>query len=67
MIVNTNETEQKVRMGIGAAAAAAAIFAPVSYKWKGVLSGVAAAGLLSGTSGYSPFKHLFRLGHKYAR
>jgi hypothetical protein len=32
------ETEQKIRYGIGSAAAAAAIFAPLSYKWKGVLA-----------------------------
>jgi hypothetical protein len=62
MRVNTGDTEQKIRMGIGAAAAAAAIFAPLSYKWKGVLTGVATAGLLSGTLGYSPFKHLFHIG-----
>ncbi len=64
MRVNTGDTEQKIRMGIGAAAAAAAIFAPLSYKWKGVLTGVATAGLLSGTTGYSPFKHLLRLGRE---
>ena len=61
---NTGETEQKIRMGIGAAAAAAAIFAPISYKWKGVLTGVATAGLFSGSTGYSPFKHIFRLGRE---
>ena len=37
-----SETEQKVRYGVGSAAAAAAIFAPLSYKWKGVLTAIAA-------------------------
>jgi hypothetical protein len=60
--VNTGDTEQKIRMGIGAAAAAAAIFAPLSYKWKGILTGVATVNLLTGTLGYSPFKHAFGLG-----
>ncbi len=62
MRCNTGDTEQKIRMGIGAAAAAAAIFAPLNYKWKGILSGVATMGLLTGVTGYSPFKHAFRLG-----
>lgn len=62
MKVNTGDTEQKIRMGIGAAAAAAAIFAPLSYKWKGLLSGVATMGLLTGVVGYSPFKHAFHIG-----
>ncbi len=62
MKVNTGDTEQKIRMGIGAAAAAAAIFAPLGYKWKGVLSAVATMGLLTGTTGYSPFKHAFNIG-----
>jgi hypothetical protein len=62
MRVNTGSTEQKIRMGIGAAAAAAAIFAPLGYKWKGILSGIATMGLLSGTTGYSPFKHALHLG-----
>jgi hypothetical protein len=43
-----SEVEQKVRLGIGCAAAASAIFAPLSYKWKAVLSAVAAAGILTG-------------------
>jgi hypothetical protein len=60
--VNTGGTEQKIRMGIGAAAAAVAIFAPLGYKWKGILTGIATASLLSGTTGYSPVKHLFHLG-----
>ncbi len=59
---NTGDLEQKIRMGIGAAAAAAAIFAPLRYKWKGVLTGVAAGALITGVTGYSPFKHLLGLG-----
>lgn len=50
------ETEQKVRWGIGSAAAAAAIFAPVSYKWKGVLTAVAAEVILAAVYGFSPMK-----------
>lgn len=54
-----SETEQKVRYGIGSAAAAAAIYAPVGYKWKGVLTGVAALTILSAIYGFSPIKRLF--------
>ena len=43
-----NETEERIRLAIGSAAAAAAIFAPLSYKWKGVLTGVAAGAILTG-------------------
>lgn len=50
------ETEQKVRYGIGSAAAAAAIFAPVSYKWKSVLTAVAAEVILAAVYGFSPVK-----------
>jgi Na+/glutamate symporter len=64
MRVNTGDREQKIRMGIGAAAAAAAIFAPLGYKWKGVLSGVATLGLITGVTGYSPFKHALRVGRE---
>jgi hypothetical protein len=53
-----SETEQKVRYGIGSAAAAAAIFAPLSYKWKGVLTAVAAETILSAVYGVSPVKRL---------
>lgn len=55
-------TEQKIRMGIGAAAAAAAIFAPLHLKWKGLLSFAAFDGLMTGTTGHSPFKKVFGLG-----
>ena len=53
-----SETEQKVRYGIGSAAAAAAIFAPLDYKWKGVLAAVATETILSGIYGISPVKRL---------
>ncbi len=59
---NVGPTEQKVRMAIGAAAAAAAIFAPLEYKWKGLLSAVAFTGLFSGATGFSLFKKAFGLG-----
>lgn len=51
-----SETEQKVRYGIGSAAAAAAIFAPINYKWKSVLTAVAAEVILSAVYGFSPVK-----------
>jgi hypothetical protein len=54
------DTEVKIRYGVGAAAAAAAIFAPLSYKWKGVLTFVAADAILTGIMGYSPLRRLFR-------
>jgi len=54
--------EQKIRMAIGAASAAAAIFAPLEYKWKGLLSAGAFLGLFTGATGYSPFKKAFGLG-----
>jgi hypothetical protein len=41
------DTEQKIHFGVGSAAAAAAIFAPLSYKWKGILTGIAAQEILS--------------------
>lgn len=53
-----SETEQKIRYGIGSAAAAAAIFAPLSYKWKGVLTAVAAETILSAVYGFSAIKRL---------
>jgi hypothetical protein len=42
------DIEQKIRFAIGSAAAAAAIFAPLDYKWKGVLAAVAADAILTG-------------------
>ncbi len=56
-----SETEQMVRYGIGSAAAAAAIFAPLDYKWKGVLTGVAAETILSAIYGISPVKRLLHI------
>jgi len=53
-------TEEKLRLAVGSAAAAAAIFAPLSYKWKGVLTAIAAEVILSGIWGMSPVKRLLR-------
>jgi hypothetical protein len=55
-------TEQKIRMGIGAAAAAPGIFAPLRYKWKGLLAFAAFSGLFTGATGYSPFKRVLGIG-----
>jgi hypothetical protein len=55
-----SDTEQKIRYAIGSAAAAAAIFAPLSYKWKGVLTAIAADTILSAIWGVSPVKRLVR-------
>lgn len=55
-----SETEQKIRYGIGSAAAVAAIFAPISYKWKAVLTAVAADTILSAIYGVSPGKRLLQ-------
>ncbi len=49
-----SDTEQKIRFAIGSAAAAAAIFAPLGYRWKGVLTAVAADTILSGIYRRSP-------------
>lgn len=59
---NLGPTEQKVRMAVGSAAAAAAIFAPLRYKWKALLTAVAATGLVTGTTGYSPLKKMLGVG-----
>ena len=58
---NVGDTEQKIRMAVGSAAAAAAIFVPLKYRWKGVLSAVAVGGLLTGVMRVSPFKRIFGL------
>ena len=55
-----SETEQKVRYGIGSAAAATAIFAPLGYAWKSILTGMAAVAILSGIYGFSPVRRLVR-------
>jgi hypothetical protein len=53
-----SETKQKIRYGVGSAAAAAAIFAPLSYKWKGVLTAIAAEVILSAVYGTSGIRRL---------
>lgn len=55
------DTEVKIRYAIGSAAAAAAIFAPLGYKWKGVLTALAADCILTGIYGYSPIRKVVRL------
>lgn len=62
MKVNVGPTEKKIRMAVGIAAATTAIFVPLRYKWKGMLTAAAVAGLLTGSMGYSPFKKVFGLG-----
>jgi len=59
---NMGSKEQKIRMAVGAAAAATAIFVPLRYKWKGLLTAAAFGGLFTGATGYSPFKKVFGLG-----
>jgi len=56
---NMKDREQKIRMAIGSAAAATAIYAPLNYKWKGVLTAIALGGLLTGVLGHSPFKKIY--------
>ncbi len=51
-----SDVEQKIRFGVGSAAAATAIFAPLSYKWKGILTAVAAEAILTGIYRVSPLK-----------
>ena len=41
------DLEQKIRLGVGSAAAAAAIFAPLNYRAKSILTGIAASAILS--------------------
>ena len=55
-----SETEEKIRLAVGSAAAAAAIFAPLSYKWKSVLTGVAAGAILTGIYGVSPVRRFLQ-------
>jgi hypothetical protein len=54
-------TEEKIRFAIGSAAAAAAIFAPLGYKWKGVLTGVAAGAILTAAYRISPIRRLLHV------
>ena len=56
---NIGSKEQKIRIAIGAAATAVAIFVPLRYKWKGILSAVAFDNLFSGVTGFSPIKRAF--------
>jgi hypothetical protein len=56
---NMKDREQKIRMAIGSAAAATAIYVPLSYKWKGVLTAIAVGGLLTGALGRSPLKRIY--------
>lgn len=49
-----SSTEQNIRLAVGSAAAAVAIFAPLNYTWKGVLTGIAAASILTGIYGVGP-------------
>jgi len=60
---NMRPNQQKVAMAVGSAAAAAAIFAPLRYKWKGLLSALAFGGLFSGVTGFSLFNKVMGL-HK---
>lgn len=55
-----SDVEQKIRLGIGSAAAAAAIFAPLGYKWKGLLTAIAADAILSAIYEVSPIRKLIR-------
>jgi hypothetical protein len=47
MAAEMGDLEQKIRLGIGSAAAAAAIFAPINYRAKSILTGIAASMILS--------------------
>jgi Protein of unknown function (DUF2892) len=59
---NMGGTEKNIRLAIGSAAAAAAVWAPLRYKWKGVLSAIAATQLIFGMIGFSPTKRVLRIG-----
>ncbi|HZC43881.1 MAG TPA: hypothetical protein VE195_06885 [Acidobacteriaceae bacterium] len=56
-----NDLQQKISLGVGSAAAAAAIFAPLDYRWKGILTTVAACTILSGIFGVSPRQEINEL------
>ncbi len=56
---NIGTTEQKIRIAVGGAATAVAIFVPLRYKWKAILSAVAFDNLFSGVTGFSPLKRVF--------
>ncbi len=55
------DLEQKIRLGIGSAAAAAAIFAPLGYRGKGILTAIAAGAILSGIYRRSTVKRVLGL------
>jgi preprotein translocase subunit SecD len=59
---NIGSKEQKIRIAIGAAATAVAIFVPLRYKWKGILSAIAFDNLFSGVTGFAPLKRVFSNG-----
>jgi hypothetical protein len=61
MAHDMGDLEQKIRLGIGSAAAAAAIFAPVSYRAKGILTGIAASAILSAIYRKGPVTRLLGL------
>lgn len=55
------DKEHRILLGIGSAAAASAIFAPLAYKWKGVLTGLAAGLIITGVYSPSPIRKLLGL------
>lgn len=61
MKANMGRTQQRIALGVGSAAAAAAIFAPLRYKWKGVLSAIAFNGLFAGVTRFSMFNKMMRI------
>jgi len=61
MAERMGDLEQKILFGIGSAAAAAAIFAPISYRAKGVLTGIAASAIMNGVYGKVPIRRLLGL------
>lgn len=60
-VIESSDMKDNFRLAIGAAAAASAIFAPLSYGWKGVLAAVAAESILGGIYGSTPLRTLIRL------
>lgn len=57
-VTEMRDLEQKIRLGVGSAAAASAIFAPLGYKGKGILTAIAAGAILSGIFRKAPVKEL---------
>jgi hypothetical protein len=55
---NMGSKQKKIALGLGSAAAAVAIFVPLRYKWKGLLSAVAFSSLVGGITGFSVFNKL---------